>query len=124
MKSRRKLLPGQPGTKRLVKRYGDRLVCVRYRYVEEQHRRIKTIELIIDEEEWYPDSSRIPPNKRIDIQAGYHEEAVITRIKSAGGRWNRVKKVWEVAYKEVVALGVTDCIVEHDTGHSAESGGR
>jgi len=30
MKTRRKFLPGQPGTKQLVKLYGDRLVCVRY----------------------------------------------------------------------------------------------
>jgi hypothetical protein len=46
MKTRRKLLPGQPGTKQLVKLYGDRLVCVRYRYDCEQQRRIKTVELI------------------------------------------------------------------------------
>jgi hypothetical protein len=24
--------PGQPGTKKFVERYGERLVCVRYRY--------------------------------------------------------------------------------------------
>lgn len=106
-----------------MKRYGDRLVCVRYRYDEEQHRRIKTVELIVEEEEWHPDSSRIPPNKRIGITAGYHEKALIKQIKSAGGRWNRAKQVWEVAYKEVVALGLTDRIVEHEPGHKAEPGG-
>jgi hypothetical protein len=31
MKTRVKLKPGQKGTKKLVERYGDALVCVRYR---------------------------------------------------------------------------------------------
>lgn len=52
MKTRRKFLPDQPGTKQLVKLYGNRLVCIRYRYDREQHRKIKTVELIVDEAEW------------------------------------------------------------------------
>ena len=32
MKARVTLKPGQKGTKKLVERYGDALVCVRYRY--------------------------------------------------------------------------------------------
>ena len=34
MEARLKLKPGQNGTKRLVEKYGDALVCVRYRYDE------------------------------------------------------------------------------------------
>jgi hypothetical protein len=46
MQTRLKLNPGQRGTKKLVANYGDRLVCVRYRYDEQTKRRYKTVELI------------------------------------------------------------------------------
>jgi hypothetical protein len=34
--------------------YGDKLVCVRYRYDTESGRRFKTIEIIVEEKEWAP----------------------------------------------------------------------
>lgn len=46
METRLHLKPGQNGTKRLVQKYGDRLVCVRYRYDEVSGQRHKTVELI------------------------------------------------------------------------------
>jgi hypothetical protein len=49
MRTRLKLNPGQRGTKKLVSQYGDRLVCVRYRYDAQQKKRFKTVELIVDE---------------------------------------------------------------------------
>jgi hypothetical protein len=45
--ARLKLKPGQKGTKALVEKYGDALVCVRYRYDETSRTRIKTVELIV-----------------------------------------------------------------------------
>lgn len=36
MKTTKKLMPGQPGTKKLFEQYGSDLVCVRYRYDFEQ----------------------------------------------------------------------------------------
>jgi hypothetical protein len=45
------LKPGQKGTKRLLEQYGDRLICVRYRYDAQQPRRFKTVELVVDERE-------------------------------------------------------------------------
>jgi hypothetical protein len=118
MKTRRKLLPGQPGTKQLLKQYGDRLVCVRYRYDRVGQRKLKTVELIIDDAEWHPDPSRIPPHKRVALRVGYGERAIIKAVKAAGGRWNRPQRVWELAYKDVVALGLTDRIVGRDEQHT------
>ncbi len=48
------LRPGARGTIRLVQQYGQRLVCVRYRYNPNTQKRIKTVELIIDERAWRP----------------------------------------------------------------------
>jgi hypothetical protein len=39
------LKPGQKGTRQLLSQYGDRLVCVRYRYDAQQKKRFKTVEL-------------------------------------------------------------------------------
>jgi len=43
----RKLLPGRPGMKRLMKEYGDRFVCARYRYDAERKLKIKAAEIIV-----------------------------------------------------------------------------
>lgn len=44
----RTLRPGVNGTKRLAKKHGPDLLCVRYREDPDQHKRYKTIELIVD----------------------------------------------------------------------------
>ncbi|HKI44290.1 MAG TPA: hypothetical protein VKA08_03045 [Balneolales bacterium] len=54
MNTKLTLKPGQRGTKKLLKKYGNRLVCVRYRYDEEKKLRYKTVELIVDVTEWEP----------------------------------------------------------------------
>ena len=41
--------PGERGTQRLVAEYGERLVCVRYRYDLARNKRYKTVELIVAE---------------------------------------------------------------------------
>ncbi len=46
--------PGEPGTQKLVARYGERLVSVRYRYDPAKGKRYKTVELIVAEEDWRP----------------------------------------------------------------------
>ncbi|MCI0389708.1 MAG: hypothetical protein MOB07_13230 [Acidobacteria bacterium] len=49
MQTTRKVAPGQKGAKKLLKQYGARLLCVRYRYDATQGKRFKTVELIIEE---------------------------------------------------------------------------
>jgi hypothetical protein len=55
MKVKSTLAPGRKGTKQLTEQYGDQLVCVRYRYDEAKQKRYKTVELIVDEQDWTPD---------------------------------------------------------------------
>ncbi len=43
---------GQKGTKRLLAEYGDRLICVRYRYDAQRKKRFKTVELLVAERDW------------------------------------------------------------------------
>lgn len=111
-KIRRKILPGTAGTKKLVEKYGDRLVCVRYRYDAENGKKYKTVELIEEESSWRADRRRIPANKIVHIRVAYGEVGLGRTLRSLGARWNRVKKVWEVAYKDVINLGLEERIIE------------
>jgi hypothetical protein len=54
------LKPGQRGTKKLMKEYGDRLICVRYRYDNETQMRYKTVELVVDTTHWTPRKKEEP----------------------------------------------------------------
>ena len=74
------LKPGQKGTRRLATRYGDRLVCVRYRYDKVKRKRYKTIELIVDEEAWIA-SLRMPPHQTPNTKrVGYVDQKFIKSI--------------------------------------------
>src|SRR5882672_3898114 len=52
MEIRLTLRRGMSGTKKLLARYGERLVCVRYRYDRATGRRVKTAELIVEDVAW------------------------------------------------------------------------
>ena len=54
METRLTLRPGQNGTKKLLERYGERLVRVRYLYDVKTGRRLKTVELIVEAVPWRP----------------------------------------------------------------------
>lgn len=95
-------MPGANGTKSLVERYGERLVCVRYRYDEERRKRIKTVELVEEESSWVPSA----PIYLVKI--GYEEAELREKIKAAGGRWNAAKKAWLVSGLEMRRLGLED----------------
>lgn len=102
--------PGQPGTKRLVAKYGASLVCVRYRYDAERKKRYKTIELIVEVADWPP----LTPDTIVSIRVAWEEAYLRHDIKAAGGQWNPERKLWKLRYDHVVALGLVDRIVPDD----------
>lgn len=51
------LKPGDKGTLKVFEEFGEKLVCVRYRYNAEQNRMIKTVEIVVDERPWRTDVS-------------------------------------------------------------------
>ncbi len=94
-RTRLSLRPGQRGTKKLHKEYGDRLICVRYRYDESRSRRLKTIELVVEEAPWWPEA-RSPEGKEVvDVQVQWQETELRDALKDAGGRWNPKKRAWQ-----------------------------
>ncbi len=109
----RRLAPGKPGTKKLIQKYGERLICVRYRYDAERKEKMKTVEIIVEKNPWDGNGRRIPGNKIMRLRVAYNETKMRSLVKAAGGRWNREDKVWELPHKDVLALGLEDRIVKH-----------
>jgi len=103
MKTRVTLRPGERGTKQLQSEYGDRLVCVRYRYDPKARMRYKTVELIVDEKPYLPENSA-DYFAEVTVRIAFHERALRDRVKASGGRWDPESKVWRMMYKDVLEL--------------------
>ncbi len=106
----RKLAAGKPGTKGMVKTYGEDLLCVRYRYDAEKKVKYKTVEIIVDKGLWDPAANEAKANRQVGIRIGYNEVELRLKVKAAGGIWKREKKVWELSLRDVKALGLMDRI--------------
>jgi len=101
----RKMKPGQPGTKQFLEQYGEQLVCVRYRYDAQLRKRIKTIELVVAETEWWPPAERFAKDEIVWLRIGFVERPVQQRLRAAGGKWDSQRCVWNIRYDAAVKLG-------------------
>ena len=117
MKVVRKILPGADGSKRFVKLYADKLVCVRYRIDSKNNKRYTTIELIVDEvTKPLPLSDElrriIPhPLQIVSVRIELHETEIQTLVKSNGGKWDRNEKLWKIPYRIAQKIFITDRII-------------
>lgn len=102
---------GLPGTKSLMQKDGMELICVRYRYDKQNHRKIKTAEYIVSHWDEKHATGKIPFNKIMHLRVEYGEEQIGRIIRSSGGTWNKEKKYWELQYREVISLGLSDRII-------------
>jgi hypothetical protein len=107
----RKIPAGQPGTKKLIEKYGDRLLNVRYIYDSVSGIKMKTVELLEERKPWEGGRQFIPPNKIMHLRVEYGEVQVGQLIKSCGGRWNKEKGYWELAYRQVQILGLENRVI-------------
>ena len=115
---RLRLKPGQKGTKRLLAQYGNRLICVRYRYDAQQKKRFKTVELLVAERDWEPSTPPVAPDQIVELRVAFAEVAVRERVKQAGGTWNPERRVWQLRYDSVVALGLNRRIAKEPASTS------
>lgn len=101
METRLTLRPGQPGTRKLVQRFGERLLRVRYLYDPASGRRLKTVELVVESVPWKP-----------RVRIGFHEEELRARAKRLGAIWRQPQKLWEITYRDSKRLGIEERIVQ------------
>ena len=100
MKSRLNLKPGQKGTKRLVEKYGNSLLYVRYRYDESRVVRLKTVEIVVEEKPWQP-SLRLREDEIVPVIVNFSEKTLRDSLKAVGGKWDREAKLWFVPYGQI-----------------------
>ena len=100
MKTQTHLKPGEKGTKRLLEKYGDALLCVRYRYDEKRRVRLKTVEIVVEEKP-FRSSLRFRDEDVVAVVVSFTENALRDKLKAAGGRWDPAKKVWHVLYSSI-----------------------
>jgi hypothetical protein len=111
----KRLRPGQPGTKRLQRRFGDRLLFVRYRHDARPHRRFTTVELIVDEG---PESARLSaaprrscqPNDLVHLRVAFDETQLRAKVKAAGATWDPKRRRWSISCHAAQTSGLTDRI--------------
>ncbi|MBI3164238.1 MAG: hypothetical protein IPG44_10110 [Anaerolineales bacterium] len=96
---------GQKGTRQLQLQYGDALVCVRYRYDKARRRRMKTVELVVEEREW------TPVDALVLLKISWGEKALGIKVKRAGGEWLSDRKLWRLPYGKVLELGLGERVV-------------
>jgi hypothetical protein len=105
--------PGEPGTKKLLARFGERLLRVRYLHDAANGRRLKTVELVVESVPWTP-RARSPRRRDEDIVAvriRYHETELRECAKRLGGVWRPAQKVWELTWVDARRLGIADRVV-------------
>jgi len=98
---------GQRGTRRYVDRYGEQLVCVRYRFDDARQRRLTTVELVVDAGPWSPRADTV-----VGVRVAWGEAEVARRVKGAGGRWDAQAKVWRMRAGDARRLGLADRMVK------------
>ena len=100
MKTRLILKPGQRGTKNLVEKYGETLLCVRFRYDAKLRQRLKTVELIVEKTAWTP-APRYRSEALVPLRIEAADVKMRAQAKAAGGRWNPVKRRWFSKYGKI-----------------------
>jgi hypothetical protein len=115
METRLTLRPGERGTKKLLDRYGDRLVRVRYRYDPKQAMRYTTVELIVAHSPWIQRarSRKRPrsPDEMVHVRVTYDQIELRTKLKAIGAIWRPRHRLWELPWGAAQALGLEGRIV-------------
>lgn len=97
MKAYAHLKPGQKGTMRLVEKYGEALLCVRYRYDEVRRVKLKTVEIVVDEKPMH--SPRFNDSDMVPVSVAFDETELRELLKKIRARWEPQIKMWFAPYR-------------------------
>jgi hypothetical protein len=105
----KKLLPNQPGAMKLARRYGDALVCVRYRQDPTRTYRYTTIELVVDAA---PVHRPLDDDEQVYVQIGRDETDRQRSARAKGARWDPQTRLWRMPRKTARLLKLSKRIVK------------
>jgi len=81
---------------RLKEKYGDALLCVRYRYDEIRRVKLKTVELIVEERPL--EIPRFRDDDIVPVSVAYDEVELREQLRKMRSRWDGEIKMWFVRY--------------------------
>jgi hypothetical protein len=114
VETRLTLRPGRSGTRKLVARCGERLVCVRYLYDRAAGRRLKTVELVVEAVPCKPNARRL--RRRDDdivaVTIAWREPDLRERAKRLGAIWRLGPKIREMRWADARRLGIAGRVEE------------
>jgi hypothetical protein len=110
------LKAGEPGTRKLVEEYGERLIYVRYRYDEEHHLRVKTAEIVVETREWNPARTPPPVVDALDyiyVRFDARDRKTKTAVKRLGGYWDPHANAWRITRAAATLLDLNPLTASH-----------
>lgn len=106
----KRLNPSQPGAMKLTRRYGDALVCVRYRHTADGTHRYTTVELIVDDGLV---AHRAPPDETIVfVRLAFDDATRRSHALAHGAQWDARRRVWSMPAATAKRLGWLKQIVK------------
>jgi hypothetical protein len=105
----KRLAPHEPGTLKFTRRYGDALLCVRYRHDASGTHRYTTVELIVDDAPIIP---RGQPDDTVGVRIDPDQSALRSRVYARGATWDRESGLWLMPRKLARALRLGHRIVK------------
>lgn len=114
---RQTLKPGDYGTRKLAARFGDKLVCIRYRVDAARGVRYTTVELVVDQAPLARRKAQVPSsavpdrNPIVGVKIFYREDALREKAKEGGAIWRPRQKFWEMPLQTARRLGLGNRIV-------------
>ena len=104
----KRLSASQPGAIKLARRFGEALVCVRYRRDMQGLTRYTTVELVIDQ---VPVVIRKKPDSIVAVTIDFHDSRLRQLMLAHGARWIARERVWRMTFLSAKKLGLEDRIV-------------
>ena len=105
----KRIAPHEPGALKLTRRYGNALVCVRYRHDATGRHRYTTVELIVDDAAIVP---RGAPEEMVGVRIDPNQSTMLSRAYARGATWDRESKLWLMPRHLASALRLTSFIVK------------
>ena len=106
----KRLRPDQRGALKLGRRYGDALVCVRYRHSADGRLRFTTIELVVDQA---PVMRRSPIKQDpiVLVRLPWMDQRSFTLLIGRGATWHRDRRIWSMPESMAKSFGPAARIV-------------
>ena len=97
--------PGQAGSLKLLRRYGNALVCVRYREDTASQARYTTVELVVDRS-----LIQHRPATQVCVCLPWNDSDLRQKAMAQGATWDPATRLWTMPYAAIAALELANQI--------------